>query len=151
LSSDRLEDRDLVGLEAIQEMEKQIQTIKQRIKEVQDRHKGFSDAHHVDLNYEVGPSACHASFFEALRYVFLFLLRHYVNNPTHVIDLISLQGSDEGALTAEPIHIMDRHMRQLRRRIVDQVKVQWGNYSPHSVTWEGAYDMCQQFPFLFDS
>jgi hypothetical protein len=51
---------------------------------------------------------------------------------------------------AEPIRILDHHVRQLRRRIVDQVKVQWDNYSPHSVTWEDAYDMRQQFPFLFD-
>jgi hypothetical protein len=33
LSWDRLEDRVLVGLEAIQEMEEEMQTIRQRIKE----------------------------------------------------------------------------------------------------------------------
>jgi hypothetical protein len=37
LSWDRLEDRVLVGPEAIQEMEEQMQTIRQRIKESQDR------------------------------------------------------------------------------------------------------------------
>jgi hypothetical protein len=58
--------------------------------------------------------------------------------------------SDEGALTAEPIHVLDHRVRQLRCRTVDQVGVQWDNYSPHSATWEDAYDMCQQFPFLFD-
>ena len=36
LSWDRLEDRVLVGPEAIQEMEDQMQTIRQRIKEAQD-------------------------------------------------------------------------------------------------------------------
>jgi hypothetical protein len=35
-------------------------------------------------------------------------------------------------------------------RRVEQVKVQWDSYSPHSATWEDAYDMRQQFPFLFD-
>jgi hypothetical protein len=37
LSWDRLEDRVLVGPEAIQEMEDKMQTIRQRIKEPQDR------------------------------------------------------------------------------------------------------------------
>ena len=79
------------------------------------------------------------------------VLRHYVSDPTHVIDMSSLQVSDEGALTAEPVRILDHRVRQLRRRTIDQVKVQWDSYSPHSATWEDAYDMRQQFPFLFDS
>jgi hypothetical protein len=37
-----------VGLEAIQEMEEQMQTIRQRIKEVQDRQKSYVDVHRVD-------------------------------------------------------------------------------------------------------
>ena len=51
---DRLEDGVLVGPEAIQEMEGQMQTIIQKIKEAQDRQKGYADAHRVDHNYEVG-------------------------------------------------------------------------------------------------
>ena len=43
------------------------------------------------------------------------VLRHYISYPTHVIDLSSLQVSDEGALMAEPVHILDHHVRQLRR------------------------------------
>jgi hypothetical protein len=40
-------------------------------------------------------------------------LRHYVSDPTHVIDMSSLHVSDEGALTAEPVHILDQRIRQL--------------------------------------
>ena len=53
LSCDRLEDRVLVGPEAIQEMEEKMQTIRQRIKEVQDRQKSYADAHRVDRSYKV--------------------------------------------------------------------------------------------------
>ena len=38
----------------IQEMEEQMQTIRQRIKEAQDRQKSYADAHRVDRSYEVG-------------------------------------------------------------------------------------------------
>jgi hypothetical protein len=78
------------------------------------------------------------------------VLRHYISDPTHVIDMSSLQVSDEGVFTAKLIRILDHRIRHLQRQIVDQVKVQWDNYSPHSATWEDAYDMRQQFPFLFD-
>jgi hypothetical protein len=47
------------------------------------------------------------------------VLRHYVSDPTHVIDMSSLQVSDEGALTTEPIHIMYHHIRQLRCQTID--------------------------------
>jgi hypothetical protein len=57
--------------------------------------------------------------------------------------------SDEGALTTEPILILDHRIRQLRRRTIDEVKVQRDNYSLHSVTSEDAYDMRQQFPFCW--
>ena len=43
-----------MGLESIQEMEKKMKTIRERIKEVQDRQKSYADAHRVDRNYEVG-------------------------------------------------------------------------------------------------
>ena len=75
-------------------------------------------------------------------------LRHYVSDLTHVIDMSSLHVLDEGALTAELVRILDQRVRLLRRRTVDQVKVQWDSYSPHSVTWEDAYDMRQQTPIF---
>ena len=76
-------------------------------------------------------------------------MRPCVGDPTHVIDMSSLHVSNEGALMAEPVRILDQRVRQLRRRTVDQVKVQWDSYSLHLATWEDAYDMCQWFPFLF--
>ena len=38
------------------------------------------------------------------------VLRHYITDPTHVINMSSLQVSDEGALTAELIHILDHRI-----------------------------------------
>jgi hypothetical protein len=43
-----------VGLEVIQEMEDQMKTIRQRIKEAQDQQKSYVDVHHVDHSYEIG-------------------------------------------------------------------------------------------------
>lgn len=51
---DRLEDRLIVGLELIQEMEEQVIQIRQRLKEAQDRQKSYAYAHKTDRSYEVG-------------------------------------------------------------------------------------------------
>jgi hypothetical protein len=75
-------------------------------------------------------------------------LRHYVSDPTHVIDMSSLHVSDEGALTAEPVRISDQHVRQLRRRMVDQVKVRWDSYSPHPATWRMHMICVNSFHFV---
>jgi hypothetical protein len=52
------------------------------------------------------------------------ILRHYISDPTHVIDMSSLQVSDERAITVEPVHILDHRVRHLRHQTVEQVKVQ---------------------------
>jgi predicted glycoside hydrolase/deacetylase ChbG (UPF0249 family) len=44
----------MVGPEVIQEMEDQMQSISQRIKEAQDHKKSYVDVHHIDHSYEVG-------------------------------------------------------------------------------------------------
>jgi hypothetical protein len=40
----------------------------------------------------------------------LSILRHYISDPTHVIDISSLQVSDEGVLMADPIYILDHRI-----------------------------------------
>ena len=98
-----------------------------------------------------GPMAYRLALPDSLRRMHdvfhVSVLRHYISDPTHMIDLSSLQVLDKGELMAEPVRILDHRVQQLRRRTVDQVKVQWDSYSPHSATWEDAYDMRQQFHF----
>jgi hypothetical protein len=154
LSWDRLEDGVLVGPEAIQEMEEQMQTIRQGIKEALDRQKSYADAHRVDRSYKVddrvflwvkphkssiefgkgdnlflrfvgpfeiverkGPVAYRLALPDSLRCMHdvfhVSVLRHYISDPTSVMDMSSLQVSDEGALTAEPVRILDHRVRQL--------------------------------------
>ena len=109
---------------------------------------------HFDIVERKGPMAYRIALPNSLRCMHDFfhvsVLRHYISDPTNVIDMSSLQVLDEGALTTELVRILDYCVRQLRCRTVDQVKVQWDNYSPHSTTWEDAYDMHHQLPFLFD-
>ena len=51
------------------------------------------------------------------------VLRHYVDDESHKITWKELQVSDEGTIRVEPLLILDRRVKQLRHRLVDQFKV----------------------------
>lgn len=77
------------------------------------------------------------------------VLRHYLSDPTHILKMDDLQLSEDGAVRAEPQCILDRRTQQLRRQTIDQVKIQWDQYSPESATWEDVDTMRREFPYLF--
>jgi hypothetical protein len=62
-----------------------------------------------------GPMAYRLALSDSLRCMHdvfhVSVLRHYISDPTHVIDMSSLSVSNKGALTAEPICILDHRIR----------------------------------------
>ena len=80
----------------------------------------------------------------------ILVLRHYMPGPSHILKLDKLQLSKEGVIQVEPYCILDHRTRQLHRRIMDQVKVQWDQYSPQLDTWEDVNTMRREFPYLFE-
>ena len=61
---------------------------------------------------KLGPVSYHLAFPSSLicmhNAFHVFVLRHYISDPSHVINLSNLQILDDGVLMAEPIHILDR-------------------------------------------
>jgi hypothetical protein len=61
-----------------------------------------------------GPVAYRLALPDSLRLMHdvfhVSILRHYISDPTHVIDLSSLQLSEWGALMAELVHILYHHV-----------------------------------------
>jgi hypothetical protein len=61
-----------------------------------------------------GPMAYRLALLDSLRHMHdvfhVSILRHYISDPTYVIDMSSLQVSNEGVLTAESIHILDHRI-----------------------------------------
>eukprot|EP00253_Pinus_taeda_P004557 PITA_04557 len=165
LSWDRLEDRVIIGPELIHEMEAQVSQIRQRLKEAQDRQKSYADAHRTDRRYEVGdqvfirikPNKSTIRFGKGTKLSPRFIgpfkvvervgpVAYRLALPPHLHKIHNV--SDEGVISVEPLRILERSVRQLRNRLVDQVKVQWDKYSPGSATWEDTEDICQRYPRL---
>jgi hypothetical protein len=71
----------------------------------------------LDIVERKGPVAYRLALPNSLRRMHdvfhVSVFRHYISDPTHVIDMSSLQISDEGALTAEPVPILDHCVQQL--------------------------------------
>eukprot|EP00253_Pinus_taeda_P011577 PITA_11577 len=128
LSWDRLEDRVMLGPEMLQEMEEQMATIKQRLKEARDRQKSYADAKRIDRNFKEAKFSLES-------------------NPLKVpLGWVS----KEGVLQVEPLCILDQWVHRIRNCEFEQVKVQWDQYSPGSATWEDATVIFQDFPCLLD-
>jgi hypothetical protein len=67
---------------------------------------------------------------------FMFLLKRYIHDPTHIIDWNMVQVEPKGEFQEEPLCIMDGKETILRNRAIGQVKVQWKHFSPKEATWE---------------
>jgi hypothetical protein len=71
----------------------------------------------VDIVESKGPVAYRLALPNSLRRMHDVFhvsgLRNYISDPTHFIHMSSLQVSDEGSFTAEPICILYHHIRQL--------------------------------------
>eukprot|EP00253_Pinus_taeda_P005595 PITA_05595 len=155
-SWDRLEDRVIIGLELIHEMEAQVFI---RIKPNKNTIR-FGKGTKLSPRFigpfkvveRVGPVAYRLALpphLHRIHNVFnVSVLRHYIADLSHNLQWKELQVLDEGVVTVEPLRILERRVRPLRNRLVDQVKVQWDKYSPGSTTWENTEDICQRYPNL---
>eukprot|EP00253_Pinus_taeda_P019272 PITA_19272 len=106
------------------------------------------------IKEKIGPVAYHLvlppHLHETHDVFHVSILRHYVSDKSHKLDWRELQVSDMGTVVVKPLPILDRRVRQLRRHMVDQVKVQWDKYSSGSATWEDAETICRDYPSHFE-
>jgi hypothetical protein len=49
----------------------------------------------------------------------------------------------------DPVHILDRKFKVLRKKSIGIVKVQWTCYSPQDATWEHEETMREVYPQCF--
>ncbi|XP_077223412.1 uncharacterized protein LOC143857025 [Tasmannia lanceolata] len=78
------------------------------------------------------------------------VLRKYIADPNHVIDIAPLKLRVDLSFEEQPICIVDRKDQVLRRQTIPYVKVQWQNHSKREATWELEEKMKAKYPFLFD-
>jgi hypothetical protein len=77
------------------------------------------------------------------------MLRKYIQDESHVIDHGTIDVNDDATFVVLPVRILDKATKQLRRKNVDLVKVQWSQHDEGDATWELESDMRTKYPYLF--
>ena len=77
------------------------------------------------------------------------LLRKYVYDASHVVQIEPIQLNENLVYEEYPIQIVDTMDKILRRAIVKLVKVQWSNHEEREATWELESELKKKYPNLF--
>nr|GEX03712.1 putative reverse transcriptase domain-containing protein [Tanacetum cinerariifolium] len=109
----------LTGLELIQETTKKIVLIKQRMQSAQDRRKNYTDQKGKPMEFEIG-------------------------------DRFMLKVSPwKGVVRFEPVEIMKREIKRLKRSRIPLVKVCWNSRRGPKFTWEREDSFKKKYTHLF--
>ena len=77
------------------------------------------------------------------------LLRKYVSDPSHVLQMEEVELQDNLAYEERPVQILDRKVKELRNKQIPLVKVLWRNHKIEEATWEMEQDMRSRYLELF--
>ncbi|XP_016752736.1 uncharacterized protein [Gossypium hirsutum] len=130
----------ILGLELVSNTEDKVRLIRDRLKVTADRQKSYIDLKCKEIEYSSGDI------------VFLKvspLKRHCRFDPAHVISVEEIEIRPDLSFEEEPIQILERDVKALRRKSIPLVKVLWCNHNSEEATWEPEEVMQQQYPYLF--
>ena len=77
------------------------------------------------------------------------MLRDYLRDPFHVIELTRVVLSDDYTYEERPVQIVNRRIKKFRNKEIPFVKVDWQNHGGVYATWEREDDMAKRYPELF--
>nr|GEU70251.1 putative reverse transcriptase domain-containing protein [Tanacetum cinerariifolium] len=155
----------LTGLELVQETMERIIQIKQRIQTARDRQKSYTDLRRKPMEFQVRDKVMLKVLkkVRALAYKLELpqelsrvhntfpvsnLKKCYSDDPL-VVPLEVLQLDDKLHFIKEPVEVMDREVKQLRRSRVLIVKVRWNSRRGPEFTWEREDQFRKKYPHLF--
>ncbi|GJS50348.1 putative reverse transcriptase domain-containing protein [Tanacetum coccineum] len=153
---------NLIGPELVLETTDKVVLIKEKIKAARDRQKSYADKRHKPLESEVGP-------FEILERIGLVAYRlrlpeelSSVHDTFHVsnlkkclvdanlhVPLNEIKVDKTLRFVEEPVEIVDREIKKLKRRRIALVKVRWNSKRGPEFTWEHEDQMRIKYTQLF--
>ncbi|GKF54293.1 hypothetical protein Tco_0161203, partial [Tanacetum coccineum] len=148
----------LLGPELIQETTDNIVKIKQKMQAARDRQKSYADLKRKPMEFRVGDkvlekvgevayklelpeelSMVHNTFYVSN------LKKCYADEPL-AIPLDGLHFDDKLHFVEEPVEIMDREVKRLRKIRVPIVKVRWNSKRGPEFTWEREDQFKKKYP-----
>ncbi|GKA96987.1 putative reverse transcriptase domain-containing protein, partial [Tanacetum coccineum] len=154
----KVRDSQLTGPEIIHETMKKIIRIRNKIQAAHDRQKRYANVRRKPLEFQVLarvglsslPTRTSTKLIEFKKQTF------HVSNPKKclsdesiVIPLEEIQVDDKLHFVEEPVEIMGREIKQLKRSHIPIVKVRWNSRRGLEFTWEREDQFHSKYPRLF--
>ncbi|GKD33894.1 putative reverse transcriptase domain-containing protein [Tanacetum coccineum] len=152
-------DAQLTGPAIIHETTEKIIQIKNRIQAARDRQKSYANIRRKPMVFQVGDKVMLK--VSPWKGVVRFGKRGKLN-PRHVgpfkkclsdeslvIPLEELRVDDKLHFVEEPVEVMDREIKQLKRSHIPIIKVRWNSKRGPEFTWEREDRFKQKYPHLF--
>ncbi|GJX22913.1 hypothetical protein Tco_0227358 [Tanacetum coccineum] len=130
--------------------------IKDRLKAARDRQKSYADKRRKPLEFSiVGPVAYQLDLPEELNGVYDTLhvsnLKKYLADPTLKVPLDEIRVDAKLNFVEEPVEILDKEFKKLKRSRIAIVKVRWNSKRGPEFTWEREDQMKLKYPHLFSN
>ncbi|GJY30869.1 putative reverse transcriptase domain-containing protein [Tanacetum coccineum] len=154
-------DSQLTGPEIIQETTEKIVQIRQRLQAARDRQRSYANVRRKPLEFQVGdrvmlkvsPLAYKLELPEELSSIHntfhVSNLKKCLSDESLIIPMKELQLDDKLNFIEEPVEVMDREIKQLKRSRIPIVKVRWNSKRGPEFTWEREDEIRAKYPHLF--
>nr|GFA87916.1 putative reverse transcriptase domain-containing protein [Tanacetum cinerariifolium] len=117
--------------EALYETTKKIVLIKERMQAAQDRQKNYADRKRKPMEFEIGDMVM----------LKVSSWKRVVRFGVHIDDTLQFM--------EEPIEIIEREIKRLKRSWIPRVKVRWNSRWGPEFTWEREDSFKKKYPHLF--
>ncbi|GKD83330.1 putative reverse transcriptase domain-containing protein [Tanacetum coccineum] len=147
----------ILGPELIQETTEKIVQIKQRMQAACDRQKSYADLKRKPMKFQVLEKVKEVAYKlelpeELSRVYNTFhisnLKKCHADKPLAVL-LDGLHFDDKLYFVEDPVEIMDREVKRLKRSCIPLVKVRWNSKRGPEFTWEREDQFREKYPHLF--
>nr|GEZ46141.1 putative reverse transcriptase domain-containing protein [Tanacetum cinerariifolium] len=157
--TDEVGDAQLTGPKIIHGTTEKIIQIKSRIQAARDRQKSYADLKRKPMDFQVGDRVMLK--VSPWKWVVRFEKRGKLNpryigpfkkclsDESLVILFDELRIDDKLHFVEEPVEIMDREIKQLKRSRIPIIKVRWNSKRGPEFTWEREDQLKQKYPHLF--
>ncbi|GKC19633.1 putative reverse transcriptase domain-containing protein [Tanacetum coccineum] len=144
LYNNKVREGHLIGPELVQETTKKISQIKDRLKAARDRQKSYADKRRIPLEFSVDLNGVHDTFHVSN-------LKKCLADPTLQVPLDKIQADTKLNFVEEPMEILEREFKKIKRSRIAIVKVWWNSKRGPEFTWEREDQMRLKYPHLFNS
>nr|GFB87415.1 putative reverse transcriptase domain-containing protein [Tanacetum cinerariifolium] len=158
-------DAQLTSPEIIHETIEKIVQIKRRIQAARDRQKSYADLKRKPMDFQVGDRVMLKVLSKVRDVAYRLELPQQLSRVHNVFHVSNLKKclSDESLVilldelcinvklhfVEEPVEIMDREIKQLKRSYIPIIKVRWNSKRGPEFTWEREDQFMQKYRHLF--